>query len=72
MASSPPLPHGGGGSSSSPPQSGAAILLGKQLKHMKTDRGIPGISCGAAGDNLFEWEIMLMLDEEPDSLYGGE
>ena len=39
---------------------------------MQTDKDIPGISCGLANNSVFEWEIMLMLDEEQDSLYGGE
>ena len=39
---------------------------------MQKDKDIPGISCGLMHDNIFEWEIMLMLDEEQDSLYGGE
>jgi len=39
---------------------------------MQTDKDIPGISCGLVGNNVFEWEIMLMLNEEQDSLYGGE
>ena len=39
---------------------------------MQTDKDIPGISCGLEDDSVFEWEIMLMLDEEQDSLYGGE
>ncbi|EMD00355.1 hypothetical protein BAUCODRAFT_144042 [Baudoinia panamericana UAMH 10762] len=47
--------------------SSAAILLGKQFKQMQTDKDIPGISCGLVGDSVFEWEIMLMLDEEQDS-----
>jgi ubiquitin-conjugating enzyme E2 G1 len=24
------------------------------------------------GNNVFEWEVMLMLSEDQDSLYGGE
>ncbi|KAF2765648.1 ubiquitin-conjugating enzyme [Teratosphaeria nubilosa] len=66
MASPPPRSTGspGGGSS-------AAIILGKQFKQMQTDKDIPGISCGLVGNSVFEWEIMLMLDEEQDSLYGG-
>lgn len=55
-----------GGSSS------AAILLGRQFKQMQTDKDIPGISVGLVGESVFDWEIMLMLDEEQDSLYGGE
>ena len=51
--------------------SSAALLLGKQFKQMQTDKDIPGISCGLVGSSVFEWEIMIMLDEEQDSLYGG-
>ena len=59
-------------SSSITGQSSAAILLSRQFKQMQTDKDIPGISCGLVGSSVFEWEIMLMLDEEQDSLYGGE
>ncbi|KAI7155817.1 Ubiquitin-conjugating enzyme E2 [Hortaea werneckii] len=54
-----------GGSSS------AAILLGKQFKQMQTDTDIRGISVGLVGDSVFDWEILLMIDEEQDNLYGG-
>lgn len=53
-------------------QSSASIILTRQLKQMQTDKDIPGISCGLVGSNLFEWEVMLMLNDEQDSLYGGE
>ncbi|RMY87124.1 hypothetical protein D0861_05549 [Hortaea werneckii] len=53
-----------GGSSS------AAILLGKQFKQMQTDTDIRGISVGLVGDSIFDWEILLMIDEEQDNLYG--
>ena len=43
-------------------------MLSKQFKQMQTDKDIPGISCGLVGNSVFEWEIMLMLDEEQDSL----
>jgi ubiquitin-conjugating enzyme E2 G1 len=61
-----------GRSTASPAQSSAAILLGRQFKQMQTDKDIPGISCGLEGDSVFNWEVMIMLDEEQDSLYGGE
>ncbi|KAK3684593.1 Ubiquitin-conjugating enzyme E2 15 [Vermiconidia calcicola] len=51
-------------------RSSAAILLSRQFKQMQTDKDIPGISCGLVGNSVFDWEIMLMLDEEQDSLYG--
>ncbi|EME46650.1 hypothetical protein DOTSEDRAFT_149035 [Dothistroma septosporum NZE10] len=50
--------------------SSSASLLGRQLKKMQKE-GIPGISCGLVDNNVFEWEIMLMLDEDGDNLYGG-
>lgn len=59
---------GAGGQSSS----SAALLLGKQFKQMQKDVDIPGISCGLVGSSVFEWEVMLMLSDEQDSLYGGE
>ncbi|KAK4948867.1 Ubiquitin-conjugating enzyme E2 15 [Elasticomyces elasticus] len=58
-------------SSSSGSSSSAAILLSKQFKQMQTVKDIPGISCGLVGNSVFEWEIMIMLDEEQDNLYGG-
>jgi hypothetical protein len=39
---------------------------------MQTDTDIPGISCGLVGSSVFEWEVVLMMSEEQDSLYGGE
>lgn len=67
MASPPTRSTGTPGSGSS-----AAILLGKQFKQMQTDKDIPGISCGLVDSSIFEWEVMLMLSDEQDSLYGGE
>jgi len=52
--------------------SSAALLLAKQFKAIQTDKDIPGISCGLVGNSVFEWEVMLMLSEDQDSLYGGE
>lgn len=52
--------------------SSAAIMLGKQFKQMQTDKDIPGISCGLINNNIFQWEIMLMLSDDQDSLYGGK
>jgi len=48
----------------------AALLLGRQFKQMQTDKDIPGISCGLVGSNVFDWEVMLMLDDESGGLYG--
>ena len=50
--------------------SSAAILLGRQFKQMQTDKDIPGISCGLVGSNIFDWEVMLMLDDENGGLFG--
>ncbi|KAI4153973.1 MAG: hypothetical protein LQ340_001967 [Diploschistes diacapsis] len=50
--------------------SAAAGLLGRQLKQMQTDKDIPGISCGLVANNVFEWEVMLMISDEC-KYYGG-
>lgn len=50
--------------------SAAAGMLSRQLKQMQTDKDIPGISCGLADDNVFEWEVMLMISDEC-KFYGG-
>lgn len=49
----------------------AAGLLARQLKQMQTDKDIPGISCGLADNNIFEWEVMLMINDEC-KFYGGK
>ena len=42
----------------------AAKMLARQLNHMQ-NKGIPGISCGLADDDdIFEWDIMIMIDDE--------
>lgn len=51
--------------------SAAAGLLGRQLKSMQSDKDIPGISCGLKGENVFEWEVMLMISDDC-KFYGGE
>lgn len=50
--------------------SAAAGLLGRQLKHMQTDKDIPGISVGLVDNNVFEWEVMLMINDDC-KFYGG-
>ncbi|KAI9876332.1 MAG: hypothetical protein M1830_006751 [Pleopsidium flavum] len=50
--------------------SAAAGLLGRQFKQMQTDKDIPGISCGLVDNNVFEWEVMLMISD--DCKYYGE
>ena len=52
------------------PTSAAAGLLGRQFKHMQTDKDIPGISCGLVDNNVFEWEVMLMISDDC-KYYGG-
>lgn len=51
--------------------SATAGLLSRQLKQMKTNLDIPGISCGLVDDNVFEWEVMIMMSDEC-RFYGGE
>lgn len=66
MASSSGAPSAGSASTAA-----AAALLGRQLKQMQTDKSIRGISCGLVNDsNMFEWEVMLMLDDD-SKYYGG-
>jgi ubiquitin-conjugating enzyme E2 G1 len=49
---------------------GAASLLSRQLKQMQSDKDIPGISCGLVDNNIFEWEVMLMISDDC-RFYGG-
>ena len=51
-------------------RSSAAVLLGRQLKQMQSDKDLPGISCGLVDNNVFEWEVMLMINDEC-KYYGG-
>lgn len=67
-----PADRGGMAHSPSGTTSSAALILGKQFKQMQSDKDIPGISCGLVDNNIFQWEVMLMMSEEQDSLYGGE
>jgi ubiquitin-conjugating enzyme E2 G1 len=50
--------------------SAAAGLLARQLKQMQNDKDIPGISCGLVDNNVFEWEVMLMINDDT-KFYGG-
>jgi ubiquitin-conjugating enzyme E2 G1 len=50
--------------------SAAAGLLSRQLKQMQNDKNISGISCGLVDSNVFEWEVMLMIDDDT-KFYGG-
>ena len=49
---------------------GAAGLLRRQLKYMQTAKDLPGISCGLVNDNVFDWEVMLMISDDC-KYYGG-
>lgn len=68
MSTSSPLPRAATGSPGG--SSSAAILLGRQFKQMQTDKDIPGISCGLVDNNIFEWEVMLMIADDCPG-YGG-
>lgn len=59
------------GPGSSAPVSSAALILGKQLKQMQKDKDIPGISCGLVDNNIFEWEVMLMIPDDTKDYGGG-
>ncbi|CAL5874260.1 uncharacterized protein PFLUO_LOCUS8548 [Penicillium psychrofluorescens] len=48
----------------------AGRMLSRQLQQMQSDKDIPGISCGLADNNVFEWEVMLMISDDV-KLYGG-
>lgn len=50
---------------------GAAGLLRRQLKEMQMAKDLPGISCGLVNDNVFEWEVMLMISDDC-KYYGGK
>jgi hypothetical protein len=52
------------------PSAGAAGLLARQLKQMQQAKDLPGISCGLVGDNVFQWEVMLMISDDC-RYYGG-
>lgn len=68
-----PSPPGTLGSSSPTMSvsSGAASLLKRQLKEIRKSKDLQGISCGLFNDdNLFEWEVMLMISDDC-KYYGG-
>jgi ubiquitin-conjugating enzyme E2 G1 len=53
------------------PGASAALLLANQLRRMGKEDHIDGISVGLVNsDNLFEWEVMLMLSDDIP-YYGG-
>ncbi|PUU76242.1 ubiquitin-conjugating enzyme/RWD-like protein [Tuber borchii] len=48
----------------------SASLLHKQLKEMQMDRDLASISAGLVNDNIYEWEVMLMISDDC-KFYGG-
>lgn len=38
---------------------------------MQKDKDIPGISCGLVDENIFEWDVMLMIPDDCKD-YGGK
>lgn len=48
----------------------AALLLKRQLKEMQSSEDNSGISCGLVDNNIFEWEVMLMINDDC-RYYGG-
>src|SRR5579871_95226 len=55
----------------SSPGAPAALLLSKQYKLMQGNDSIEGISVGLVENNVFEWEVMLMISDEC-KFYGGK
>ncbi|KAI5821186.1 ubiquitin-conjugating enzyme/RWD-like protein [Pyronema omphalodes] len=49
---------------------GAARLLQNQLKDLKESTHLSFISAGLHNDNIFEWELVMMLPDDIE-LYGG-
>lgn len=49
---------------------GATRLLQNQLKDLKESTHLSFISAGLKNDNIFEWELVMMLPDDID-LYGG-
>jgi ubiquitin-conjugating enzyme E2 G1 len=49
----------------------AAIVLAKQFKRMQKEDQIDGISVGLVeSSNVFEWDVMLMINDDC-KFYGG-
>jgi ubiquitin-conjugating enzyme E2 G1 len=54
------------------PGASAAIVLAKQYKRMQKEDHIDGISVGLVDNsNVFEWEVMLMINDDC-KFYGGK
>jgi len=48
----------------------SANLLRRQLKEMQNDKDLSNISAGLVDDNIYEWEVMLMISDDC-KFYGG-
>ncbi|KAF4126828.1 ubiquitin-conjugating enzyme E2 G1 [Geosmithia morbida] len=49
----------------------AATLIRRQLEEIRSSKGLQGVSCGLVDEsNLFEWEVMLMINDDC-KYYGG-
>lgn len=48
----------------------SAALLQRQLKLMQNDKDLSNISCGLVHDNIYEWDVMLMISDDC-KFYGG-
>ncbi|KAF8449558.1 ubiquitin-conjugating enzyme E2 15 [Terfezia claveryi] len=48
----------------------SAVLLGRQLKQMESDKALSSISVGLINENIYEWGVMLMIPDDCP-LYGG-
>jgi hypothetical protein len=45
-------------------------LLKRQLKGMQSDKDMSNISAGLVDDNIYEWDVMLMISDDC-KFYGG-
>lgn len=48
----------------------SANLLARQLKQMQGDKDLSNISVGIVKNNIYEWEVMLMISDDC-KFYGG-
>ncbi|KAH7353531.1 ubiquitin-conjugating enzyme [Plectosphaerella cucumerina] len=56
-----------------PSQTGASLLLSRHFKDVTrgaASKDMQGVSCGLVNDNIFEWEVMFMIDDDI-KYYGG-
>ncbi|TGZ78147.1 ubiquitin-conjugating enzyme [Ascodesmis nigricans] len=51
-------------------QASSATLLSRQLKEMQNDKDLSNISVGLVDDNIYQWEVMLMISDDC-KFYGG-